>query len=76
MYYLGYFLIQSTLIYLVGIRVFFKLHHKDSISFLGSTVVTLITCISVVVPATEIYHRVLVVPSKAFAHKFYDLITS
>lgn len=76
MYYLGYFLIQSTLIYLVGIRVFSKLHHEDSISFSGSTVVTLITCIAVVVPAAEIYHRVIVVLSKAVAHKFYDLITS
>jgi hypothetical protein len=76
MYYLGYFLIQSTLIYLVGIRVFSELHHEDSISFSGLTVVTLITCIAVVAPAAEIYHRVIVVPSKAFAHKFYDSITS
>jgi hypothetical protein len=76
MYYLGYFLIQSTLIYIVGIRVFSKLHHGNSISFSGSTMVTLITCVAVVVPAAEIYHRVIVVPSKAFAHKFYDFITS
>lgn len=73
---LGYFLIQSTLIYIVGIRVFTKLHHDDGIDFRGSTMVTFITCLAVVVPAAEIFHRVVEVPSKVFAHTFYDFITN
>ncbi|KAI9734049.1 MAG: hypothetical protein M1818_006987 [Claussenomyces sp. TS43310] len=72
---LSYFLIQSTMIYLVGIKVFAKLHHEDGISFPGSTMVTLITCLAVVIPAAELFHRLVEVPSKVFAHKFYDFIT-
>jgi peptidoglycan/LPS O-acetylase OafA/YrhL len=72
----GYFLTQSTLIYVVGIKVFSQLHHEDNISFLGSAMATLITCLAVVVPAAEMFHRVVEVPSKIFAHKFFDFITS
>jgi peptidoglycan/LPS O-acetylase OafA/YrhL len=72
----GYFLVQSTLIYVVGIRVFAKLHHDDDVSFPGATAVTLITCLAVVVPAAELFHRLVEVPSKIFAHMFYDFITS
>jgi peptidoglycan/LPS O-acetylase OafA/YrhL len=72
----GYFLTQSTLIYVVGIKVFSHLHQEDNISFPGSVMVTLITCLAVVVPAAEVFHRVVEVPSKICAHKFFDFITS
>jgi hypothetical protein len=64
------------MIYIVGIRVFSKTHHDDGISFSGSAMVTLITCLAVVVPAAEVFYRAIEVPSKVFAHKFYDFITS
>ena len=64
------------MIYIVGIKVFSKLHHDNGISFPGSATVTLITCLAVVVPAAEVFHRVIEVPSKVFAHKFSDFITS
>jgi peptidoglycan/LPS O-acetylase OafA/YrhL len=64
------------MIYVVGIRVFAQLHHVDGVDFPAATVVTLITCLAVVVPAAELFHRVVEVPSKIFAHKFYDFITN
>ena len=72
----GYFLVQSTLIYLVGIKVFRSLHHDNATSFSGSVIATLITCLVVVVPTAEVFHRVVEVPSKLLSHKFFDFITA
>lgn len=71
-----YFLIQSTMIYVVGIKVFAQLHRYDNIYFSGSTVAILITFLAVVVSTAEVFHRVIEVPSKILTHKFYDFITS
>ncbi|KAL1970097.1 hypothetical protein VTN77DRAFT_6502 [Rasamsonia byssochlamydoides] len=72
---LSYFLIQSNMIYIVGIRVFTQLR-REGLSFAGSTVVTLITCLAVTIPAAEAFYRLVELPSKVLAHRFYDFITS
>jgi peptidoglycan/LPS O-acetylase OafA/YrhL len=63
------------MIYLVGIRVFTQLHHNKSISSPGSTLVTLVTCLVVIIPSVEMFYRLVEMPSKLFAHKFFDFIT-
>ncbi|KAH8703966.1 hypothetical protein BGW36DRAFT_394152 [Talaromyces proteolyticus] len=72
----SYFLIQPILIYRVGIRVFGQLRGTHGIGYPGSVVVTLITCLAVTVPAAELYHRLVCVPSRYLAHHFYEFITS
>lgn len=72
---LSYFLTQSILIYLVGIKVFTRTHHFDGASFPGSTIATLISCLVVTIPMAELFYRVIEVPSKVVAHKFFDFIT-
>ena len=64
------------MIYLVGIKVFTKLHLDNGVSFPGSTIVALITCLIVIIPLAELFHRLVQEPSKLLAHKFYDFITS
>lgn len=64
------------MIYLVGIKVFTQLHHFDKVSFAGSVMVTLITCLSVIIPSAEVFYRLVELPSKVWAHKFYDFITA
>lgn len=73
--FLGFFLIQSTMIYIVGIRVFMHLRYKKDMSFPGSTIVTLITCLAVVIPAAEAFHWLVEKPSKLLAHKSFEWIT-
>ena len=73
---LGFFLVQSTMMYLVGIKLFTRLQDVNKISFSGSVIVTLITCLLVIVPLAELFHRAIVMPSKAFSHRAFDFITS
>ena len=72
----GYFLLQSIFAYIVGIRVFDSLRNKHKISSGGSVMVTLITCLAVTVPAAELFHRLIVVPSRYLSHNFHDFIIS
>jgi len=72
----GFFLIQSTMIYLVGIKLFTRLQEVDRVSFSGSVIVTLMTCLLVIVPLAEMFHWLVVMPSKAFSHRAFDFITS
>jgi len=63
------------MIYTVGIKTFSQLR-SDHVSFGGSCMVTLITCIAVIVPLAELFYQCVEIPSKVGAHKFYDFITS
>ncbi|KAG4441808.1 hypothetical protein IFR05_002732 [Cadophora sp. M221] len=73
---MSFFLIQSTIIYLVGIKLFMRMQDVSKASFSGSVIVTLITCLIVIVPLTELFHRAVVMTSKAFSHICFDFITS
>lgn len=70
----GYFLIQSTMIYLVAIKVFQSMRPHNS--FPGSVLVALITSLIVIIPLAELFYRLVQQPSKLLAHKIYDFITS
>lgn len=72
----GFFLIQSTIIYLLGIKLFIRLQDVSKASFSGSVIVTLMTCLIVIIPLAELFHRLVVMPSKAFSHICFDFITS
>lgn len=72
----GYFLVQSILTYIVGIRVFDSLRNDHRISYGGSVVVTLITCLAVTLPTAELFHRLIVVPSRYLSHNFYEFMTT
>ncbi|KAJ9314231.1 hypothetical protein DTO271D3_5460 [Paecilomyces variotii] len=73
---LSYFLVQSNMMYIVGIRVFESLYTKHHISFGGSNMVALITCLVVTIPLAELFYRLVELPSKHLAHKFYEFITA
>ncbi|EED14776.1 conserved hypothetical protein [Talaromyces stipitatus ATCC 10500] len=72
---LSYFLLQSIFAYIVGIRVFEGLRSRH-VPHDGAVMVALITCIAVTVPAAELFHRLIVVPSRYLSHNFYEFITS
>jgi peptidoglycan/LPS O-acetylase OafA/YrhL len=38
--------------------------------------VALITCLVVTIPAAEVFYRLVELPSKLLAHKFFDFITA
>ncbi|KAL5320386.1 hypothetical protein ACEPPN_011187 [Leptodophora sp. 'Broadleaf-Isolate-01'] len=73
---MSFFLIQSTIIYLLGIKLFIRLQDVSKASFSGSVIVTLMTCLIVIIPLAELFHRLVVMPSKAFSHICFDFITS
>ncbi|KAG0645650.1 hypothetical protein D0Z07_8555 [Hyphodiscus hymeniophilus] len=71
---LSYFLVQSTMIYLVGIKTFQSMRGHNS--FPGSVIVSFITSLLVTIPVAEAFYRIIQEPSKVLAHKSYDFITS
>lgn len=71
----GYFLIQSIMVYVVGIRLFMHLRYQRHVSFPGTVITTLITCLAVVVAAAEAFYRLVERPSKLLAHMAYEWIT-
>ncbi|BDD55187.1 hypothetical protein MPDQ_007681 [Monascus purpureus] len=73
---LSFFLTQSTMMYIAGIRVFHHLAHDRGLSYSGTTVVTLIICLVLVPVTAEAFYRLVQRPSRAFSHLFYDFITS
>ena len=70
----GYFLIQSTMIFLVGIKTFNGIRERNS--FPTSVVVSLIASLAVIIPSAELFYRLVQQPSKSAAHLFYDFITT
>ncbi|KAH8809373.1 hypothetical protein F5884DRAFT_795457 [Xylogone sp. PMI_703] len=72
---LSYFLTQSIIVYLVGVKTFQRLR-ENHISYEGSVMVALITSLTVIIPTAELFYRLVEQPSKLLAHKFYNFITS
>ncbi|RDW66689.1 hypothetical protein BP5796_09438 [Coleophoma crateriformis] len=73
---LSYFLVQSIIIYLVGTLVFRKVRRDDNSTSSAAAIASLISCLAITVPAAEIFHRLIELPSKVFAHKLYDFVTA
>lgn len=65
------------MIYVVGIKVFTRLrtHHHTKAAFPGVTFATLVTCLAVTIPAAELFYRLVELPSKSVAHRFFDVMT-
>lgn len=63
------------MIYLAGIKTFQHLRANHT-SNQGAVIVAFITSLAVVVPVAELFYRLVEEPSKLFAHKFYDFLTS
>ncbi|RMZ81377.1 hypothetical protein DV738_g2262, partial [Chaetothyriales sp. CBS 135597] len=66
---LSYFLVQSPMMYTVGIKTFTALRTTHNIRYSGSCMVTLITCLAVIVPMAEVFYRVVEIPSKIGEHR-------
>ncbi|TVY83849.1 hypothetical protein LSUE1_G001624 [Lachnellula suecica] len=71
---LSYFLTQSIIVYLVGIKVFTQVRRNDHGSFPGATIATLVTCVAVTVPVAEVFYHLVELPSKLLAHRFFDFL--
>jgi hypothetical protein len=71
----GYYLIQSTIIYTVGIKLFLALHvNTHRVSFPVAVMLAFVVCLGVTVPGAEIFHRVVDRPSKVLAHVLFDWV--
>ena len=70
----GWYLVQSTIIYTAGIKLFMHLRITKSWSFEGATIAALAVCLVSVIPAAEVFYRFIDVPSQKFAHVVFDWI--
>ena len=71
----GYFLIQSTIIYTIGIKLFLFLHiDKYNLSSQLATGLCLLVCLGVSIPCAEIFHSFVDYPSKLIAHVIFNWI--
>lgn len=70
----GYFLIQSIIIYTAGIKVFTQTRQYDGANFPSSTIAALVTCLVATIPAAELFYRLVELPSKVLAHRFFDVL--
>ncbi|TVY23352.1 hypothetical protein LHYA1_G008195 [Lachnellula hyalina] len=71
---LSYFLIQSIIIYTAGIKVFTQTRQHDGANFPSSTIAALVTCLVTTIPAAELFYRLVELPSKVLAHRFFDIL--
>lgn len=72
---LSYFLIQSTIVYTAGIKLFLLLHlDKHHLSFPAASTICLIVSLLILVPGAELFHRVVDYPSRLLAYKMFDWI--
>jgi len=72
---LSYFLIQSTIIYTAGIKIFLGLHvDKRHLSSPATIGISLVACLAIIIPSAEIFYRLVDVPSKVFARVLFDWI--
>ncbi len=71
---IGWFLLQSIVIYTAGIKLFMHLSIERNMSVEGSRLVCLLVCVAIVAFGAELFHRLVDCPSKAFAHIVFDWI--
>ncbi|KAH6664459.1 hypothetical protein B0J14DRAFT_493600 [Halenospora varia] len=71
---LAFFLIQSTIIYTVGIMLYLHLRTNQGWSDGGAGTMCLFVCLLITVPAAEVFYRVIDVSSQRFAKRAFDWI--
>ncbi|KAI9642475.1 hypothetical protein NHQ30_009280 [Ciborinia camelliae] len=70
----SWFLVQSTIIYTVGIKLFTHLTEARNASFEAATTACFFVCLLTVIPSAEIFYRLIDFPSQAFARATFDWI--
>ncbi|THV55375.1 hypothetical protein BGAL_0009g00250 [Botrytis galanthina] len=71
---LSWFLVQSIIIYSVGIKLFTHLTETRNASFEAATTACFFVCLLTVIPSAEIFYRLIDFPSQAFARVTFDWI--
>lgn len=71
---IAFFLIQSTIIYTVGIMLYLHLRTNQGWSDGGAGTMCLFVCLLITVPAAEVFYRVIDVSSQRFAKRAFDWI--
>ena len=73
---LSYFLTQSIIMYTMGIKLYSSLRFDKNAYFSGTVVAVLVSTLAVAVPLAETFYRLIELPSKVFANKLYDWVTT
>ncbi|ESZ93885.1 hypothetical protein SBOR_5743 [Sclerotinia borealis F-4128] len=71
---LSWFLVQSIIIYTVGIKLFVHLTETRNASFEAAIAGCFFVCLVTVIPSAEIFYRLIDFPSQAFARATFDWI--
>ncbi|KAB8298717.1 hypothetical protein EYC80_000892 [Monilinia laxa] len=71
---LSWFLVQSIIIYTVGIKLFVHLTETRNAPFEGAATGCFFVCLLTVIPSAEIFYRLIDFPSQAFARATFDWI--
>ncbi|OJD32422.1 uncharacterized protein BKCO1_3800041 [Diplodia corticola] len=71
----SYFLIQATVIYTAGIKLFLHLRIDKNWPEGASNIVCLAVCLVTVVPGAELFYRVVDYPSQVLARVAWDFMT-
>lgn len=69
---LSWFLLQSTIIYTIGIKLFVHVTMDQGWSFSAATTVGLLACVSATALAAELFYRVVDYPSTVVPHLVFD----
>lgn len=69
---LSYVLVQSPIMYTMGIKLCSHLRLDNKKPYSGAVVAVLVTTLAVAIPVTELFYRLVKLPSKALTHAFYD----
>lgn len=70
----GYFLIQATIIYTAGIKLFLHLRVDKNWPEGGCNILCLAVCLFTVVPGAEIFYRVVDYPSQVLARVAWNFM--
>ena len=73
-YALGWFLVQSLIIYTCGIRLFMHIQTTSTTSVEATVVACFFACVPATAVFAELFHRLVDYPSQIFAHYVFDWI--
>lgn len=72
--FIGWFLVQSIIIYIAGIKLFLHLNIQKQWPPEGSVVTCPVVCFVSVITIGEVFYRLVKYPSKALAYRLFDWI--
>jgi peptidoglycan/LPS O-acetylase OafA/YrhL len=76
MYLAGWYLVQSTIIYTAGIKLYMHLTLSKEKSAVAATTACLFVCLPVTIIGGEIFHRLVDQPSQRLAHAVWEWLRS